>query len=112
MVVKPAQDLWSDYLFLTKEMGKFLARGDMDTFDALLQQRDQLQKLIDDQGDRAFTASAEGRKILDLIRDLDIRLKQGLHSRYHRHKQRDNLELSYAGGMAAAATGILMNRKG
>jgi hypothetical protein len=111
MVVKAAQDLWSDYLFLTREMGKFLAKGDMDTFHILIEQRSQLQKLIDDQGDRTFTASAEGRKILGLIRDLDIGLKQGLNSRYHRSKQRDNLERSYAGGMAAA-TGSLMNRKG
>ncbi len=112
MVVKPAQELWSDYLFLTREMGKFLAREDMDTFHALLEQRNKLQKLIDDQGDRTFTASAEGRKILGLIRDLEVSLKQGLHSRYHRSKQRDNLDRSYAGGLAAASTGILMNRKG
>lgn len=86
---KTAQALWQDYRFLTKEMLKFLAKQDMDLFYDLLNQREQLQTIIDRTPDHDFKVSPEGRSLrneiqLDsqtIIRDLQLRL--GSSKRHH-----------------------------
>jgi len=112
MEAKAAKDLWADYLFLTREMTRFLAKGDMELFAELAGQRERLQQMIENHPDKTFTATEEGRTTLGLIRDLNAALAGTLTGRYNRHKKRDFVERAYAGGAAAAHTGGRMNRRG
>ena len=61
---KIAKQLWLDYHFLTKEMVKFLDNKDMELFYELINQREQIQALIDQTADDDFRKSAEGRRLL------------------------------------------------
>ena len=45
------EQLWQDYLFVTKEMGKCLVRKDYELFAELISQREQLQSLLDQADD-------------------------------------------------------------
>jgi hypothetical protein len=82
MKSKTASALWQDYHFLTKELRKFLARQDPDTFCELLNQREKLQAQIDQTADHGFRLSPEGQRLLHeiqrdnqiLIRDLQVYL--------------------------------------
>ena len=86
---KPAEALWQDYRFLTKEMIKFLAKQDMDLFYELMNQREMLQTIINQTADNDFKVSPEGRSLLseiqqdsqDIIHNLQIRL--GSSKRQH-----------------------------
>ncbi len=66
---KTAQALWQDYQFLTKEMMKFLARQDMDLFNELMNQREQLQPMIDQVADYGFKDSPVGQTILAEVQE-------------------------------------------
>ncbi|MDT8903918.1 hypothetical protein [Anaeroselena agilis] len=112
MVVKSAKDLWCDYLFLTREMAKFLAKEDLEMFQNLMDQRERLQQLIDDNADNHFAASDEGRKILTLIRDTNTGISLAINGRYSRNKKIDLVDQAYAGGNAPPAAGSRMNRMG
>lgn len=77
-----AQALWQDYQFLTKEMVKFITKQDMELFYNLLNQREQLQMIIDQTPDDGFKVSPAGRSLLSgiqqdnqtIIHNLQIRL--------------------------------------
>ena len=112
MVVKPAKDLWCDYLFLTREMAKFLAKDDLEMFKSLTDQRESLQQLIDDNTEKTYAASSEGRKILGMIRELNTAIAITLNGRYQRGKNIDRMDRAYAGGMAPPIAGNRMNRIG
>lgn len=112
MVVKSAKDLWCDYLFLTREMAKFLAKEDLDMFQSLMEQRERLQQLIDDNADKYFAASAEGQKILAMIRDTNASVSLAINGRYSRNKKIDLVDQAYAGGSVLAPAGSRMNRIG
>lgn len=56
------EGLWQDYLFLTKEMGKFLAAEDIDMFLDLLGQREKLQGTLEKTDTGEFKKSPAGRK--------------------------------------------------
>lgn len=56
-----SEKLWDEYLFLTKEMAKFIEKQDMDLFEELLAQRSKLQLIIEDVADNNFKQSDKGR---------------------------------------------------
>jgi hypothetical protein len=112
MTVKSAKDLWCDYLFLTREMARFLANDDLDMFHSLLEQRERLQQLIDENADKKFAVSAEGQKMLTMIRDANAGISLAVNGRYSRNKKLDLVDQAYGGGSAFAAAGSKMNRIG
>lgn len=87
---KTAQAFWQDYLFLTKEMLKFLDKQDMELFYELMDQRERMQSIIDETQDEGFKISPEGLSLLTevekdnqiIFRDLQL-----MHSRAKRHHQ-------------------------
>lgn len=44
---KPLQELWQDYLFLTKEMEKFLNKDEFELFLEIMEQREKMQGMIE-----------------------------------------------------------------
>lgn len=111
MVVKSAQDLWCDYLFLTREMDKFLDR-DMEMFTTIMEQRQQLQEIIDAHSDKSFKTSAEGRKIIAIIRKENDAITRRMNALMHQHQRRETIEQAYAGGAASRPSGGFVNQKG
>jgi len=78
MTEKRAEVLWQDYLFLTKELLKFLEKQDMGMFHDLLDQREKLQALIEDTPDDGFRNSPAGKNLLSEI----VKVEQVLGSRF------------------------------
>lgn len=67
MTGRTAKALWQDYRVLTKEMLKFLDRQDMALFYNILNQREQIQFIIEQTEDDGFKDSPEGRRLLEEI---------------------------------------------
>lgn len=110
MTGKPTKELWCDYLFLTKEMAKFISRSDMDMIAVLIEQRERLQQIIDDLGDVEFRKSAEGKKIMTQVRDENALVSRQMQMLLNKGKQQHALERTYS-PMPQNAGGHL-NRQG
>ena len=95
---RTAKNLWQDYLFLTREMGKFLAREEMEIFHELLQQREDLQTIIEETPDNGFRTSPEGRKILALIQQENQSLMNHFQQTHQKVKQHHQVAQVYTGG--------------
>lgn len=90
MTEKATADLWQDYLFLTKEMRKFLDKEDMELFHELMNQRERMQTLIEETSDNGFRNSLEGKKLLSQIqRENQVLMShfQATHSKVRHHHQ-------------------------
>ncbi|MCO1601318.1 hypothetical protein [Desulfosporosinus nitroreducens] len=109
MVEKTAQALWQEYHFLTKEMLKFLTKQDMELFYHLMNQREQLQTLIERTPDDGFKVSPAGRNLLREIRQdsqdiiLAMQIRMGSSKRQH--------QVSKAYGAASTTAVSQMNLK-
>ena len=98
MIEKTPESLWRDYLFLTKEMLKFLDKQDMELFHELLNQRERLQAVIEETPDHGFRNSSEGRKLLSQLQEENKTLMshfQATHSKARHHHQ---VAEAYSGG--------------
>ena len=60
--------LWHDYRFLTREMAAFIARQELDMFYELQNQREQLQQMIEQQGNNEYLRTDAG---LELVREIE-----------------------------------------
>lgn len=103
MVGKTAQALWQDYRFLTKEMMKFLTKQDMELFYNLLNQREQLQPLIEQAPDHGFIDSPEGRSLIREIQQESQAIIQTMQVRMGSTKQQHQVSQAYG---AASTTAV------
>ena len=101
---KPAQALWQDYQFLTKEMMKFLAKQDMDLFYDLLNQRERLQTMIGQTSDDGFKVSPEGRNLLTEIQQDSEYIIQNLRLRLRGSKRQHQVSEAYSGASTTAVS--------
>ncbi len=97
------QGLWEDYLFLTKEMGKFLDQ-DMDLFYELMDQRERLQKIIEKVGDESFCLSTPGQQLLQSIQKINqnvtLKLQYIMNNSRNQHNRSnayDSLGIDFVG---------------
>lgn len=95
MVAKTAQALWQDYRFLTKEMMKFLAKQDMELFYDLMNQREQLQTLIEQTPDDGFKVSFEGRSLISEIQQESQAIIDGMQIRMGSSKRQHQVSEAY-----------------
>ncbi|MGE4271306.1 MAG: hypothetical protein AB7E31_00350 [Desulfitobacterium sp.] len=98
MMNKTAPELWQDYLFLTKEMLKFLDRQDMELFYELMNQRERLQTLIEGASDEGYLSSPAGKKLkTQILSENQVLMNhfQGTHSKVKHHQQ---VAEAYSGG--------------
>lgn len=70
---------WQDYLFLTNEIEKCLMRQDFQLANELLNQREKLQKMIEDSQDDTFRVSNEGKQMLREVAAKNSGITQILH---------------------------------
>jgi len=100
--VRSANGLWQDYLFLTREMSKFLTRKDFDLFNEIMSQRDKLQKIIDHASDGTFKHSLEGQAVLAAIRQENQKISLMLKINMNQLQQQHGVAQAYDGGQPNA----------
>lgn len=103
--------LWNDYLFLTREMAKFLDRQDYDLFFELMRQRENLQQTLDESKDN-YKNTVDGRAVLASIRGLNQTIMQKLQLLLNRAKYKQTVSLAYDGGGVARPVGNRLDRQG
>lgn len=110
MAGKTASELWQDYLFLTKEMVKFLTKQDMDLFYDLMSQRERLQTIIDQTADNGFKVSTVGRSLLTEIKQDSQAIIQRLQLRLNSSRRRHQVSDAYNDHSAEPANRKSWNR--
>jgi hypothetical protein len=105
-----AEGLWQNYLFLTKEMDRFLAAGDTDMFLDLLDEREKLQAILDRADTREFKKSPVGRKTFADLTSLNAAIMKRLTLLRNQSQKRDQLAGAY--DLMNRPVGNWMDRKG
>lgn len=111
MTTKSTADLWSDYLFLTRQMDKFISKQNYDMFLELARQRESLQELIDQRQDHDYKTTAEGRKILADIKYDNQMIMNKLRIFLNRAKQEETLNQAYDPYITARQVGGWMDKQ-
>jgi len=107
--IQPMDSAWRDYAFLTTEMAKFAARHEWDMLLNLLEQRAMLQKKIDEQTDRSFVASTEGKSLLQEISAKEQGIARTLRESRNEAQTWHKVAQAYD-SFSDIPTGSLMNR--
>jgi hypothetical protein len=107
---KAAQALWQDYLFLTKEMLKFLTKQDLELFYDLMNQRERLQTLIDQTAENGFKLSPEGQSLLSKIQQDNQAIILAMRVRLSSSKRQHQVLEAYDVVSTTAVSQINWNR--
>ncbi len=103
------EQLWQDYLFVTKEMGKCLVRKDYELFAELISQREQLQSLLD-QADDVYKRTQAGQDLLAALKLENAYITRFLQMNINQLQQQHNTAQAYDG--AAPAAGLRCDYQG
>jgi len=90
-------NLWQDYRFLTREMATFIARQELDMFYELLAQREQLQFMIEENGDSDYLQTNEGRGLVLEVEETDALISTQLRGSMSQLQQRRQIQAAYQG---------------
>lgn len=99
---KRERSLWQDYLFVTQEMTKALARDDFPLFEEMLLQREKLQTMIDtcrqqDGEDSGFASGKERSALLLLAQKANEEVQKALRFYYNTRKNQSDAAMAYEG---------------
>lgn len=108
---KNSQELWSDYLFLTKEMSKFLEQQDMELFYELMEQRETLQKIIEEVQDDGFSVSVVGQQLIQNIQGANRNITLKMQHIVNNSRNQHNISRAYDGLGPDSAVGNRMDRQ-
>ena len=108
---KNSQELWSDYLFLTKEMSKFLEQQDMELFYELMEQRERLQKVIEEVQDEIFSLSVVGQQLIQNIQCVNRSITLKMQHIVNANRNQHNVSRAYDGLGTNAVVGNRMDRQ-
>jgi len=109
---RPVRALWNDYLFLTREMEKFLTRKTLALFYELMRQRGQLQTMIDKRGDDSFLASDDAKTMFDQIRPKNELMAKQLRLLINSRKKHQEVSRAYDYTKTRPLVGGLINQRG
>lgn len=101
--------LWQDYLFLTREMIKFLEKREMKLFYNLLDQREILVQRIKQLDDTYYYASVSGKKQIFDAKQLNGELTQKMVLVYNLSRRQQHTSQAYEG--APSVVGGFFNRQ-
>jgi hypothetical protein len=88
-------ELWGDYLFLTREMHKFLVQNNFDMFNNLIGQREKLQKVLGVADSGEFRRSAGGMELFRSIQQENVIIDRELRRRQNGAKKNEQLATAY-----------------
>ncbi|WP_094603818.1 hypothetical protein SPSIL_042280 [Sporomusa silvacetica DSM 10669] len=97
---------WQDYLFLTREMKKFLFKQDLDIFLSLVEQRESLQVTLEKLADNDYYASPEGKDLLLQVQQENKKMMTQFHIAFNRLKKQENVSHAYEGRLNVAGSFI------
>ena len=86
---------WQDYLFLTQEMRKFLAKRDLEMFFSLLEQRGNLQIALEELTDEVYYHSPEGKSLLLQVQQEDQKLMLQFQRIFNNMKKQEDVSKAY-----------------
>jgi hypothetical protein len=104
-----AKSLWQDYLFLTKEIERFLSKKEYDLCFELMGQRESLQSKLDAVVDD-FRLTDEGRQLLSDIRNRNQTILQGMRAALRMMQQQQSVSSAYDGYGASRPVGNRLDR--
>jgi len=97
---------WQDYLFLTREMKKFLFKRDLDLFLSLVEQRENLQVILEKLADDDYYASSEGKSLLLQVQQENQKMMAQFHMAFNSIKKQENVSQAYEGRLNVAGSFI------
>jgi hypothetical protein len=92
------ENLWKDYRFLTREMAAFLAKQELDMFYELLDQRQQLQTMIEETDDYEYLFSEEGQALTREVQREEILISRQLRGSMSQMQQKRKVRSAYHTG--------------
>lgn len=96
-IEKTTSALWNDYLFLTKEMEKFLDKPDLDLFYELVSQRERLQSMIESRQQQFSNEEPPGDDVVAEIHRVNQVVTNKLRYAINREDHHHNISLAYDG---------------
>ena len=109
VVVRSMEAWWRDYAFLTHEVLKFTDRQNWDMVLNLLDQRDMLQRQIDEHADREFAASSAGQALIGQIMREEQAISQKMKQSRNQAQNRQKIAKAYD-AFSIVPSGVLLNR--
>ena len=110
MLQKSLDELWSDYLFLSREMLKFADSTNFDLFAELIEQRAIMQSLISEASEQQVQSFPKSAEMANEIRLIDTNLAFRLQTMLNNLKMQRNVSQRYD-HFNEASTGNYMDRK-
>lgn len=107
LLVRTPCQMWQDYLFLTKEMVRFLEEEEFDLFNELLNQRETLQKQLETVKEQGFHHSPEGKQVLIELRQLNKQMVFKLRYLLNRAEKHRKIGNAYEGIFSSFASNKL-----
>ncbi|QDR81940.1 hypothetical protein [Sporomusa termitida] len=107
--MKTTRQLWEDYLFLTREMLKFIDQEELELFYELLDQRERLQTELDGR-QIDFLPPARAKQMVFAIQQDNQRIMGQLRTLLNKTKSNHNRSRSYD-GLGVTVSGIRFDRK-
>lgn len=102
---RTASGLWQDYLFLSREMLKFIDKKDYDLFFELMRQREVVQQALDELEYDDFKRTEQGRGSLAEIRVLNSSIMQKMQLFLNNARHKKSVSNAYDGSGETWAAG-------
>lgn len=108
---RTAVNLWQDYLFLSREMLRFLERQEHELFFELMRQRESVQQMLDELETDDFKHTEQGKVLFDEIRGLNLSIMQKVRLFLNNAQRKHNASKAYDSyGDAWGGTGSRLDR--
>ena len=108
---RTAAELWQDYLFLSREMLKFLERKEHELFLELMSQREKVQQMLDELVNDDFKHTKQGQVLFLELRGLNLGITQKVQLFLNHAKQKHSVSKAYDGyGDASGDAGSRLDR--
>ena len=105
-----ARELWTKFYVISQEMLKYIEQDDVELFLQLLDQRLQVQSLLDGLGKTAWVKTGEGQELYQRLMPLDRQIHY--QARLWLNKVKQNRKASNAYElMAGPSIGQILNQK-
>ena len=89
------QELWEKYLAVTKELLKFINEEDIDTFLALVDQRQRLMEMLQKLPTHEYANSPAGIELREQIKPMDMQIMYRARSWLNKSKRNNMAVKSY-----------------
>ena len=106
-----SRGLWRNYLFVTREMGKFLAQDNVGMFLNLLEQREHLQGEIERVDDGGFKDLPEGQQLAGELEQINEEVVRQLERMRNQLEKQQKISVAYD-VMRPSFLGNRMDQKG